>query len=104
MLALVKAVVDCAKYVLAKNTNGWVTQVVVWGAGVGTTFLFAASDFGDEVDVAGIPLGTAASTTVILAGLGLGSAAMLANDLKQAIDASDSAVKPPLVNDTSAGG
>ena len=100
MLALVKSVVDLVKYVRAKDTNGYVTQAAVWLAGIGTTFLVAASDFGNSIDVTGIPLGTASGATVVLAGLGLGSAAMLANEVKSAIDSSDTAVKPPLVDST----
>lgn len=96
-LALVKAIVDLVKYVRAGNTNGWVTQLAVWAAGIGVVVLLSRSDFGSGIDVAGIPLDVASGATLILAGFGLGSAAMLANEFKQAIDSSDSAAKPTLV-------
>lgn len=96
-LGLVKAVVDFLKYLRARDTNGWVTQLAVWLAGIGTTLLIKISDFAGNFDIGGVVLNDANTGTVILAGLGLGSAAMLVNDVKQAIDRSDSAVKPDLV-------
>ncbi len=98
-LGLVKAAVDFLKYLRARDTNGWVTQLAVWLAGIGTTLLIKVSDFANGFDVGGVPLDTANAGTVILAGLGLGSAAMLVNDVKQAIDQNDSAAKPKLVPD-----
>lgn len=96
-LGLVKAVVDFIKYLRARDTNGWVTQLAVWIAGIGVTLLIKISDFAGNFDIGGVVLDNANSGTVILAGLGLGSAAMLVNDVKQAIDSNDSAAKPNLV-------
>lgn len=100
-LGLVKAVVDFVKYVRARDTNGYVTQLAVWISGVGTVFLLKLSDFADEFNIGSVTLDNAGGGTVILAGLGLGSAAMLVNDVKQAVDTSDSARKPALVPDNS---
>lgn len=96
-LGLVKAAVDFIKYIRARDTNGYITQLAVWLAGIGTTLLIKVSDFANTFDVGGINLDAANGGTVILAGLGLGSAAMLVNDFKQAVDRSDSAAKPALV-------
>lgn len=97
-VALVKSLVDLIKYVRAKNTNGYVTQLVVWAAGMLTVLLLKASDLATTIPLAGaVNLDGAKWGTVVLAGLGLGSAAMLVNDLKTAIDNTDSASKPPLV-------
>lgn len=96
-LALVKAIVDFAKYVRARETNGWVTQLAAWVGGVATVVLVKWSDFAPTFNVGGMTLDNANGGTVILAGLGLGSAAMLVNDVKKAIDSSDSAAKPNLV-------
>lgn len=96
-LGLVKAVVDFIKYLRARDTNGWVTQLAVWAAGIGTTLLIKVSDFAGNFDIGGVILNDANTGTVILAGLGLGSAAMLVNDIKQAVDSNDSAAKPALV-------
>lgn len=98
MLALVKAIVDFIKYIRARDTNGWVTQLVVWLAGIGVVWLMSVSDYADTMDVGGILLTDAVAATIVLAGLGLGSAAMLANDFKKALDRSDSAIKPDLVS------
>lgn len=100
-LGLVKALVDFVKYVRARDTNGWVTQLAVWLSGIGVVLLLKVSDFADTFTVGTITLENANAGTQILAGLGLGSAAMLANEFKQAIDRTDTAVKPDLV---SAGG
>lgn len=100
-LGLVKAAVDFLKYLRARDTNGYVTQLAVWLAGVGTVLLIKISDFANTFDVGGVNLDTANGGTVILAGLGLGSAAMLVNDVKKAVDRSDSAAKPDLVGPTS---
>lgn len=96
-LGLVKAVVDFIKYLRAGNTNGWVTQLAVWVAGIGVTLLIKVSDFAGNFDIGGVVLNDANTGTVILAGLGLGSAAMLVNEVKQAIDRNDSAQKPDLL-------
>lgn len=96
-LGLVKAVVDFIKYLRARNTNGYVTQLAVWVAGIGVTLLIKISDFAGNFDIGGVVLDNANAGTVILAGLGLGSAAMLVNDVKQALDNGDSAAKPDLL-------
>lgn len=96
-LSFVKAIVDLVKYVRARNTNGYVTQLAVWLAGVFVIVVMSHSDFGKAIDVGGVTLDAASWGTLLLVGLGLGSSAMLANDVKQALDRSDSAVKPDLV-------
>jgi hypothetical protein len=97
-LALVTAFVNFLKYIKAKDTNGWVTQLIVWIAGVGSVLLVRASDFADTFNLGGtVTLDTANAGTVILAGLGLGSAAALVNEAKKALDNGDSAAKPDLV-------
>lgn len=97
-LALVKAIVDFLKYLRAKDTNGAITQLIVWLSGIGVVLLLKASDFAATFDVGGVPLSDANTGTVILAGLGLGAAAMLVNDVKSALDNSDSSVKPNFVD------
>jgi hypothetical protein len=97
-LALVKAIIDFLKYLRARDTNGWLTQLTVWVAGVAVVLLIRYSDFASSFTLGvGVSLYGAAWGTTILAGLGLGSAAALVNDVKKAIDSSDSAAKPDLV-------
>lgn len=98
MLALVKAFVDLIKYVRARDTNGWLTQLVVWLAGIAVVLLLRESDFATTLDIGGILLSDANIGSVVLAGLGLGSAAMLTNDFKKAFDNQDDARKPDLVS------
>lgn len=97
-LALVKALVDFLKYLKAKDTNGWVTQLIVWVAGIATVLLLKASDFADAFTLGtDVTLANANGGTVVLAGLGIGSAAALVNEVKKAIDNGDTAAKPDLV-------
>lgn len=96
-VALVKASIDFLKYLRAKDTNGAITQMCVWLSGIAVVLLLRASDFAANFDVGGITLDQANPGTVVLAGLGLGATAMLVNDVKQAVDNSDSASKPMLV-------
>jgi len=97
-LALVTAAVNFVKNIRAGDLNGWLTQLVVWAAGIGTAALLAASDVANTFDLGnGLTLDNVNGATLILVGLGIGSTAMLANDFKKAIDSSDSAVKPDLV-------
>lgn len=95
--------VDFIKYLRARDTNGYVTQLAVWLAGIGVTLLIKISDFAGNFDIGGVVLNDANTGTVILAGLGLGSAAMLVNDVKKAIDSNDSAAKPDLVGPVAGG-
>lgn len=98
-LALVKAIVDFIKYIRARDTNGWLTQLVVWLAGIAVVLLLRSSDFAGTFMVGTIPLSEANTGTLILAGFGLGATAMFANEIKKAIDGSDDASKPALVPD-----
>jgi hypothetical protein len=96
-LALVKSLVDLVKYIRAKDSNGYVTQFVVWLAGIAVTFVIKASDFANDFPVGKIPLHDAKAATVILAGLGLGSAAQLANTGIKAVDGTQTAETPKLL-------
>lgn len=98
-VGLVKAGVDLIKYARAKDANGVITQLAVYLMGIGVVMLVRASDFASRWDVGGIPLSEAQTGTAVLAGLGLGAVAMLANDGIKAVDGSQSARKPPLVPD-----
>lgn len=96
-IALVKSIVDLVKYARAKDTNGWATQLTVWAAGVGTVVLLRQSDVADTFMIGDVKLAAAKWGTVVLGGFGLGSTAMLVNDVKNAVDNTSSAKKPPLV-------
>jgi hypothetical protein len=100
MLAVVWKVIDFLR--LAANwpttRSSVVTQLLTWAGAVVVVFLYAASELGDFV-IPGTELvlsDTNAWTKIVLA-LAIGSATSVAVDFKQAIDSTDSAAKPPLL-------
>lgn len=97
-IALVKSVVDLVKYFRAGDTNGWVTQFVVWLAGIGVVLLVKWSDVASSFPVGTTTLEFAKGGTIVLAGLGLGSAAMLTNSTIKAVDQHQTAATPALVD------
>jgi hypothetical protein len=98
MLSLVIAVINFLKYIRAKDTNGWVTQLIVWVAGVAVVLLTAQTDFADGIPVGDQNLAVLNAWSLILVGLSIASAGSFAVEIKKAIDNGDSAVKPNLVN------
>ena len=100
LLALVVKFTDFLKYVTARNTNGVVTQLVAWGAGVGAFFLAAQTDFASGIHVGDMSLPTLNGWSLVFVGMSVASAGGLAVDYKQARDNSDSAVKPNLLPGT----
>jgi hypothetical protein len=96
-VTLIKAIVDFVKYVRARDVNGWATQLTVWVAGLVVMALLRTSDLAATIVLADVPLDQAQIGTLILAGLGLGSSAMFVNEIKNAIDNTSTAKKPPLV-------
>lgn len=101
LLALVYAVINFLKEVTNKQVNAVVTQLITWVAGVVGVWLFSESDFGSAIAVGetGYTLSNINFSSLILVGLTIGSLAMVAYDLKKAIDRTDSAVAPKLLPD-----
>lgn len=95
--ALVFTFINFVKCLRAADWNAVVTQAAAWGGGIGVTVLAAHSDFGDSLPVANVPLSQLNTPSHILAGLALASLASTFNEVKKAIDGSDTAVKPPLI-------
>lgn len=96
--ALLKKAVDFLKYLLAKDWNGVVTQLVVWLVGIGLTWLLSASDFANGVEIGGLDLGNLNTASIVLVGLSLSStASFLGQDLIKALDNTQSAATPNLV-------
>ena len=96
-IALIWKIVDFAKVARVRDWNAVLTQVVVWGAGVGVTFLLAGTDFADGINIGGRTLGGMNSSSVILLGLSMGSLGSVAVDYKKARDNNDSAAMPTLL-------
>lgn len=96
-VALVWKLVDFAKYVRANETNSYVTQLVVWGGGIGVAFLLRESDFSKSVQVGDFLLANLNAASTVLFGIALGSSASAVYDTKRSIDNSDSAATPSLL-------
>ena len=100
MLAVVWKVIDFLRLVANWPTSrsSVVTQLLTWIGAVLVVWLYAASQLGDFV-IPGteLVLSDANVWTLVILGLAIGSTASVAVDVKQAIDASDSAAKPPLL-------
>lgn len=94
---LVWKAVDFVKYLLARDKNATITQLTTWLGGVGVTGLLANSDFAENIEIGSALLGSMNWPSIILVGLSLGSSASSAFDLKKALDGSDSAKTPQMV-------
>lgn len=101
-VALVWKLVDFVKFVRAKDTNAWATQLAVWGAGIGVAFLLRESDFSKSLQVGQFVLGGLNAASTVLFGVALGSAASSTFDAKKAIDNNDTAATPPLIPESTA--
>lgn len=99
LTALILKVVDFLRLFINIKTNvsGVLTQFLAWVGGVVSVVVFAATDFGNSVSVSGVTLDKASGATLVIVGVMLGSAASVVVDIKQSIDNSDSASKPPLL-------
>lgn len=84
---------------IGKDRNAVVTQVLVWGVGIGALFLAAQAQFTEGLIIPGIgiALGSLNGYSIVMAGWMLGSSGSFAFDLKKAIDSSDSAAEPALL-------
>jgi hypothetical protein len=96
--SLIKKVIDFVKYLTAGDVNAVLTQVVAWAVGVGLAFVTANSEFGEAIIVNGHPMNTLNSWALVLAGLNAASVAGLGWDTLKALDNTNSAKVPDLVN------
>jgi hypothetical protein len=97
LAALVVSAVNYVTYVKAKAWDPVVKQTAAYVGGVVATIVAAHSDFGATLPVAERALDTLNGASQVLVGLALGGVAIFGNEVKKAIDSTDSAVKPPLV-------
>lgn len=101
MLTLIIAIINLITYVKNGDTNGVVTTLSVWVAGVVVVLLVGATDFADTIVVADRPLGDYNFWSLLFIGLTISAMAQFANEIKKAIDNSDSASKPELTSKSS---
>lgn len=97
MLTLIIAIINLVKYVKTGDTNGVVTTLSVWVAGVIVVLLVGQTDFAEGIVIADQALSTYNTWSLVFIGLTIASMAQFANEIKSAIDSSDSAAKPPMV-------
>lgn len=102
LAALTWKVVDFLKALthLSDNKNIVVTQAITWGVTIVFVMLGAHAMLTENIVIPGTStaLGTLDGASLVFAGLLLGSAASASYDLKRAIDGSDSAVQPKLLD------
>lgn len=100
MVALVWKVVDFLRLLanLGTQRSAVFTQLAAWVGAVVVVALYAGSDLGNfPVPGTDLVLDQANGWTLVVLGLAIGSTASAAVDVKQAIDNTDNATKPPLL-------
>lgn len=97
MLTLVIAIINLVKYVRVQDVNGIVTTLAVWIAGVIVVMLVGQTDFALGISIADRPMSEYNNWSLLFMGLTIASMAQFANEVKTAIDRTDSAIKPALV-------
>lgn len=98
MAALVIAIINLLQYARAKDTNGVLTTLAAWVAGLVVVFLGAETDFANSIKVTDdLSLGALNTASKVLVGLTVAASGQLAVQFKRAIDTSDSAKKPDLL-------
>lgn len=96
LLAMVKNLTDLVRRATSGDVKGALTILMAYVLGVGTVFLFAASDYADSMDFGGMSLGSANAFSKIIIGVAVGAAAGLAKDVLKAVDNNQSEEVPKL--------
>lgn len=94
---LVFTVVNFLSYLRSRNWNGALTQLVAWVAGVVGIVLAAHSQYASQITFGTQKLSGASWWTQVFLGLIATSLLSTFNELKKAIDRTDSAKKAPLL-------
>lgn len=98
IVALAKKVLDLLRYLRAGDRNGVLTQLAAWVLGFGVVEAWVHSDYGADFRFAGVALAHASVVTVVIAGVSLASGAGVVTDLLKALDGSQSAAIPQLLD------
>jgi hypothetical protein len=94
---LVFTVVNFLTYLRSRNWNGALTQLIAWVAGVVGIVLAAHSQYASQITFGTQKLSGASWWTQVFLGLIATSLLSTFNELKKAIDSTDSAKKAPLL-------
>lgn len=95
---LVYKVLDALKYLRAKDTNAFITQVVSWAVGTGVLALAAASTVAGGIEVGGKAITDLNFADTLLLGSSVASFASVGYDFRKAFDNTDGAKAPPLLD------
>ena len=96
MAALILKVIDFLRYTVAADINGAGTQLIVWVAGIATTFLVAHTEWADGVEVGGVALAKLGFWSLVFVGLSTSSVAAAGKDLLKSLDNANSSKIPTL--------
>lgn len=96
LAALVASLINFLKYVRSGDTNGALTQLSVWVAGVVAVVLVAQTDWADTLIFASIPLSDMNFASLVFFGVSVGSVGSAGHELVKSLDNTDSAAKPDL--------
>jgi hypothetical protein len=95
---LLLQVVNLIKYIRARDANGITTILAAWVAGLVVVLLVAQTDFAEGFSVGGNQsLADLNFASLVFIGLTIASVGGYLVDIKKAVDTSDSAKVPPLV-------
>ncbi len=89
--------VNVLKYASGRQWNSVVTQLIAWAAGVAGIFLVGATEFASGIMVGDVSLEGLDTPSKFFLGLVATSLLSTFNELKKALDRSDSASTPPLL-------
>jgi hypothetical protein len=100
---LVFTFVNFLTYIRSKNLNGVVTQIIAWAAGILAIVLAAHTQFASQISFGTEKLSQMGWPTQLFIGLIATSILSTVNEVKKAIDNSDSAAKVPLLTGAALG-
>lgn len=98
LAAVVWKIVEVVKNGITGSWGKVITQLVVWGAGIGVAFLAAQSDVASEIEVWDTTLGRLDSASLLLLGVGLSSVSGVGYETKKALDNDDSAKQDSILS------
>ena len=97
MVTLVVKVIDFARYARARDINGIATQLLTWVAGILVVLLAARTDWAAQLRVGEFSLADLNSWSQVFWGLSFASTASFSKDVTKAVDNSNSAAIPTLL-------
>ena len=97
MLALILKVVDFTRYARNGDSNGVITQLVTWAAGVLIVMLAAKTQWADGIQIGDRPLSVLDIWSQLFAGLSVGSGASVVKDTLKSVDNTNSSAIPTLL-------